>query len=137
MADSSSEFVFPCRQPRQLGFPSRMLAGRRSPLRRLLPLAILWVVTLSGCGGSAIDPVSAKRLKMLSDLYCMYADAHSQSGPSDAEALKKHIRSLPGQAIMSMSLDLNKLDEMFTSPRDQQPYTVRYGMRVSDLGKNA
>src|SRR5207244_7020713 len=69
--------------------------------------------------------------------YCDYSFSHKGAGPADEPALKKHARGMDRRNIESLQIDLNRLDEVFTSPRDQQPLKVRYGLGVTNLGQNA
>lgn len=90
-----------------------------------------------GCGGSSIDPAASRNLKAVAELYCDFAFSHKSAGPADEQALKKHARGMDRRSIEALQIDINQLDVVFTSPRDQQPLRVRYGLGVSDLGRNA
>src|SRR5438045_516821 len=72
---------------------SMRFRGMRSTRWYVALAAIASVVTL-GCGGSAIDPATAKNLKAISELYCDFAFSHGNAGPSDEQALKKHVRAM-------------------------------------------
>jgi hypothetical protein len=113
-----------------------MPCGQHSP-RKLLVFAFLLAVVPVGCGGSTIDPVAARNLKAVAELYCDFAFAHKSNGPANEQALKNHARKMDRRNIESLQIDINKLDEVFTSPRDQQPLKVLYGRGISNLGQNA
>src|SRR5438046_2088009 len=114
-----------------------MQVCRRHSTRKLVVLVLLGAFAQAGCGGSTIDPVASRNLKAVAELYCDYAFAHRNTGPPDEQSLKKHARGMDSRNIESLGIDINRLDEVFTSPRDQQPLAVRYGLAVSNLGQNA
>lgn len=107
-----------------------------STCRRVAVSAFL-AAFAAGCGGSAIDPVASKKLKAIADLYCHYAGTHANSGPGDEQTFRKYAQSVDRRTTLSMGVDVDKLDDLFTSPRDQKPVTVRYGLAVTNLGEKA
>ena len=109
----------------------------RLPRRRLWLLAAFGAVSVVGCGKTELDPAAVANLKGLAGLYTDYAQAHQNAGPPDAEALKKHARAMDPRSAGGAGVDLSRLDEYFTSPRDKQPLQIRYGVAVTNLGSNA
>ena len=92
----------------------------------LLMLALL----LGGCGGSHDDKRSEgeRRLQILAQVFTRYAGANKGSPPADEKALKSFIGGL--SAAEREGLKITNVDELFISPRDQQPFKVRYGIRA-------
>src|SRR5262245_58194041 len=114
------------------------MRGCQRELRRIAVVVPAFLALLNtGCGGDTIDPATSRHLKAIADLYCDYAFSHGNAGPGDEQALRKHARTMNQRTALSMGVDVNKLDELFTSPRDQKPFTVRYGQSVTNLGQKA
>jgi len=109
----------------------------RLPLRRLLLLTAFGVFTIAGCGSTELDPVAVANLKGVAGLYTDYAFAHQNGGPPDLEALKKHARAMDPRSAGGAGVDITRLDEYFTSPRDKQPLQIRFGIGINNLGKDA
>src|SRR5690349_17502327 len=99
--------------------------------------ATLLAVLCVGCGAAPIDPAVKQQFKAISDMYCDYAFAHANAGPGDEQVFRKHAKTMNQRTALAMGVDINKLDELFISPRDQKPITVRYGQSVSNLGDKA
>jgi hypothetical protein len=70
-------------------------------------------------------------------LYTDYSIAHHNAGPPDIETLKKHARAMDPRSLGGAGVDISRLDEYFTSPRDKQPLQIRFGVAVTNLGRNA
>jgi len=41
------------------------------------------------------------------------------------------------RSLGGVGVDISRLDEYFISPRDKQPLQIRYGISVTNLGRNA
>jgi len=99
----------------------------------LLP-AVFFCLALTGCSQPAEVPQEepVAHLKALAVLYGRYVGSHrGQSPPSEAE-FKKYIRALPPGELSS--LKVTDVDSIFTSPRDNQPYTVKYKLPLPPPG---
>jgi hypothetical protein len=107
------------------------------PLWRLVPLAALFAVAVVGCGSTEIDPAAVANLKGVAGLYTDYSSAHSNNGPPDIEKLKAHARAMDLRSLGGVGVDISRLDEYFTSPRDKQPLQIRFNTPVTNLGRSA
>ena len=114
-------------------------AGRVSNGRRSL-LACWGVVFLScwcfGCGGgggAASEPDAKVRLTKLLRLYQVYVEKNKKGPPSE-QALREF-----GQKMSSKERDEyligDDLDSIFTSPRDNQKYTIQYNLKLEPGGE--
>jgi len=105
--------------------------------RRLLP----WVVVLLccwplGCRGKGVapsnDPEVKQRLEKLFRLYRAYVDRHKK-GPPNEEALRQF-----GQTMSAKEKDEHLIgddvDRLFTSPRDNQKFVIRYNLKLEPGG---
>lgn len=82
---------------------------------------------LVGCT-SAPAPTTAERLPLrhLAILYGKYRNAHQGAVPKDEAQFKKFIKSLDPSQLAAAGVSANELDGLFVSPRDGEPYDVRY-----------
>jgi hypothetical protein len=98
-----------------------------------LSALVLAVCVLMGCGES-IDPAEAvasansTNLKRVSNLYLAYQIENNWVGPPDEAKFKEFIRNLPDQVLTRISVDPAKLDEVFVSERDGQPFKIRWAV---------
>ena len=101
-------------------------------------IALAMTTAFAGCGGP--DPLkspTAERLKSLATVYLNYA-ASKGSGPPSEDSFRKYIRSLDGIVLQMNHIDLARIDEMFISDRDREPFVVLYGVGISQIsGKSA
>jgi hypothetical protein len=75
------------------------------------------------------------RITRLGTLFGRYSSLHQGVGPPDEKAFKEFIRSMPADQAQSISgLDQSKVDDLFVSPRDSQPYVILYGTMMSAPG---
>jgi hypothetical protein len=65
-------------------------------------------------------------LKVLAVFYGRYVTQHRGQAPPDADAFRKFIEALPQGELAAMHV--TDVGSIFTSPRDGQPYVVRYGV---------
>ncbi|MFO0865277.1 MAG: hypothetical protein U0744_11620 [Gemmataceae bacterium] len=86
---------------------------------------LLLLVFLGGCGSSP-PPNHEPTLTQLVSLYGRYVGQHKGSPPPNEQSLKEFVKKV----------DPNRnLDELMTSPRDKQPYVVRYGVKPTMGGQ--
>lgn len=101
-----------------------------------LTLAILvgLVLTAVGCGrgGSQPAPAAEVHLKSLAVFYGRYVQRHQGQTPSDEAAFKKFLAGLKPEE--RGALVKGNVDDLFLSPRDKQPYVVRYHAPVGAPG---
>src|SRR5262245_40487699 len=103
------------------------------------PLLTCWVVVLVdwcnlGCGGCVRPAPEAKvRITKLLRLYQVYVEKNKH-GPPDEQALRKF-----GQRLTPKERDEyligDVLDSIFTSPRDNQKYVIRYHLNLEPGGQ--
>jgi hypothetical protein len=93
--------------------------------RRCWALAILAVIALPGCGSNVAPP--AARDTNLESLARLYGMCTGQMGrpPASAEELKSFIAQMP--AGQRQAMGVADAEKLFISPRDNQPYVVRWG----------
>jgi hypothetical protein len=88
---------------------------------------------LPGCGSNELESPTAVKLKALANFYLDYAVAQHGQGPANEQALKKHIRSQPGFILKTNGLDPDAIDAVFSSERDQEPFVILYGLRITKI----
>ena len=90
--------------------------------------------TLSGCSQPAEVPQEEPvvHLKALSVLYGRYVGSHRGQSPPSEEAFKKYIAALPKGELESLKVE--NIDSIFVSPRDNQPYKVKYNIPLPPPG---
>lgn len=96
-------------------------------LRSLLAsvAAFLLIGALCGCPQSP-PPTHQPALTQLVTYYGRYVGQNKGTPPPNEQALKDFVKKV----------DANRnLDELMISPRDKQPYVVRYGVKPSMGGK--
>lgn len=104
------------------------MSQTRSPAR-LLFAATCVLALVPGCGDPEAppEPEAKVRLQKLLRLYIAYADRNRQ-GPPDAQALTAFGHKLTAQERDELMIG-DDLESIFISPRDQQPFAVRYKVR--------
>jgi hypothetical protein len=96
---------------------------------------------LSGCSNgsdpsAAIARVNETNLQRLANLYFTYQSKHNWRGPGDEAEFKAFLRSYNPDKLTRIGIDPNKLDELFVSERDGQPFKIRYGVPGSAMGSS-
>lgn len=94
-----------------------------------------WLVfcSLVGCS-SGTDPVdavakaNATNLRRLASLYLEYQSVNNWRGPEDEAQFKKFIQSVNPTRLSRIGVDPAKIDDIFISERDGQPFKIRYGV---------
>ena len=95
--------------------------------------AFLFCLGASGCGkGASPEPDAKVRLTKVLRLYQVYAEKNKQ-GPPNESALREF-----GQKLSAKERDEyligDDLDGIFTSPRDNQKYVIRYHLKPDPGG---
>ena len=104
-------------------------------------LVTCWVVVSVCCGnlgcggnGGSREPDAKVRLTKLLRLYQVYVEKNKK-GPPDEQALRAF-----GQKLSPKERDEyligDDLDTIFTSPRDNQKYVIRYNFKLDPGGPN-
>ena len=111
--------------PRTGGFRANGLGPRFAAFCALVAM----VVTIGGCGRKSDVPVgdAAERIRKLTLAYVQYAATNRGVGPADQDALAKYI-------MQSNGVSKEEADAYFISPRDNQPYIVKWGQRPMGSG---
>ena len=87
------------------------------------------VVTLTGCSPKSQVPVGkpAENIRKLALAYVQFSGANRGVGPKDQATLKKFM-------IQRSGLTEQEADALFVSPRDNQPYVIRWGLHPEGSG---
>ena len=90
--------------------------------------ASLIALTLCGCSSSSPAPTTPERLLLrhLAILYGKYQGANQGKPPKDEAQFKKFIKGLNENQLATAGVSPAEIDELFVSPRDGQPYDIRY-----------
>ncbi|HKB05195.1 MAG TPA: hypothetical protein VKD90_23425 [Gemmataceae bacterium] len=112
---------------------------RPSPVR-LVAAACAVVVSvgaLPGCGPPEAppEPEAKVRLQKVLRLYQVYVE-RNKKGPPDAQALKAFGQKLTPQERDEYLIG-DDLESIWVSPRDNQPYEVRYNLRLDPAQNRA
>jgi len=83
---------------------------------RFVPLFVCCLALVAGCSGKAPDAGRAN-LETLAQYYNMYTGENKGAAPPDEASFKKYLAAKK----------VTDADKLFVSPRDQQPYKVKYG----------
>jgi len=98
--------------------------------------AVLFSLTLVAAGcqdktGRELEPVESN-VKNIAIFYGRYVSQNRGRTPPNEEALKKFIASHPATELAA--LKITDVEQLFVSPRDNQPYVVRYGAKLPPPG---
>jgi hypothetical protein len=69
----------------------------------------------------------AERIRKLALAYVEFSAANRGVGPGDKQALKKFL-------LKEHGLSEQEAEELFVSPRDNQPYTIRWKLALAGSG---
>jgi hypothetical protein len=87
-----------------------------------LAMGAATLLTLGAGCSSTSQPPGQNNLSGIAKYYGQYQSKNKGQTPPDEKKFKEFIQKTDSGA---------KLDEMFTSPRDSQPYVVLYGLKAS------
>jgi hypothetical protein len=101
---------------------------------------LLSVVFTAGCSkhdpASRIGAMNDARIKQVANLYMAHQMRNASNGPKDEPAFKEFIqKKMPGHRLEMMRVDPAKLDELFVSERDGQPFVIKYGQSGGVMSK--
>jgi hypothetical protein len=89
----------------------------------------------AGCSNSVESQVSAmnnSHIKQVANLYFAYRAAHAGAPPNSESDLKKFVKEISPHKLEMMHIDLNKLDDIFTSERDGKPFKIKPNVGLED-----
>jgi hypothetical protein len=83
-----------------------------------------------GCrgAGSRPQPPTEAHLQKLAVFLGRYAAQHQGQSPPDEAAFRQFLAGLDPPELAAMQIA--NIDEILVSPRDNQPYVVRYGLQA-------
>ena len=119
-----------------------LLAFEKLRLRRFPVRAVMLSFVTAGCSqddpGSRVAAMNDARIKQLANLYMAHQMRNGSNGPADEKAFKSFIQNgMAPHRLEMMRVDPSKLDELFISERDGQPFVIRYGQRGGVMSKLA
>lgn len=95
-------------------------------VRRPASLILVTVLALTGCGRGSNDPPSVEALMAIENVakwYQLYRADHGGKQPADEGAFLVFINS----KLAERGQETTDREELLTSPRDGEPYVIRYG----------
>jgi hypothetical protein len=104
--------------------------------------SVLLICGLFSSGCSSKDPASRigemndTRIKQLANLYMAHQMRNGSNGPKDQPAFKSFIQNgMAPHRLEMMRVDPAKVDDLFVSERDGQPFIVKYGQSGGTMSK--
>ena len=92
------------------------------------------LVVFTGCKGADADSMIAAandtNVKRLATLYTFFHIQNKNKGPKKEQQLRKFIESQDANRLKRGGIDATKLDELFVSERDGEPFVIRYGVNT-------
>jgi len=105
-----------------------------------MPLCV-FVVMLAGCSGdpvaSRVAELNSTEVLQLVNCYTLFQGRNGYKGPRDENEFKSFLQGDTVKHNLDfMGIDATKIDDLFISDRDGQPYKIKYGVQGSALGTN-
>lgn len=107
-------------------------------------LLLSGIAVCAGCGSG--DPQAAAKAvvrryndtngKRLANFYGQY-QSEFLAGPKDEETLRNYVAGKSAEALEEMGVTADRMDGLFVSERDGQPFFIRYGMQRPRGGRQA
>lgn len=105
-------------------FDSRWLAAA------IVLLAVTGLSLFLGCSRDKADEmfasVNASNIQRVANLYCVYQAQNNFVGPENEEQFKNFISQMHPSRHKSYGINVDRLDELFISERDNQPLKIRW-----------
>jgi len=96
------------------------------------------LVAITGCGGADADSMIADandtNVKRLATLYSYFHLENKNRGPKNEAQLREFIESQDASRLKRGGIDANKMDELFISERDGEPFVIRYRVNTVVFG---
>ncbi len=114
--------------------------------KHVIALSIIAIAALNfvciGCSrtdpASRIGAMNDTRIKQLANLYMAHQIRNGSNGPKDEAAFKMFVKSgMPSHRLEMMRVDPSKVDELFVSERDGQPFVIKYGQSGGPMSQLA
>ena len=100
----------------------------------------LFVGFVSGCSdpvGAKIESLNATAPQRLANTYTFFQARNGYRGPKNEAELKEFCADPHNKkGFERAGIDLSNIDALFVSPRDNQPFRIRYGVAGSPMGFN-
>ncbi|CAN5178975.1 hypothetical protein BH10PLA2_BH10PLA2_23050 [soil metagenome] len=93
--------------------------------------ALVFGLSLMGCRDAVSNQVAAKNqsnIQRLSNLYAGHQNMMNGKGPKDEAAFKAWLEKYDPAKLTMMGIDQAKLDDLFKSERDGQPFKFRFNV---------
>jgi hypothetical protein len=104
----------------------------------ILLLVVAELILLSGCNKSQQESgptrTAESSLKQISILFGQYTQRHRGETVKTEAEFRKFIAE-NGERSLKMAA-VSSVDELLTSPRDNEPFQIRYGMKMGPPGKS-
>src|SRR5262245_48242561 len=102
-------------------------------------LLLLFGLACAGCGrrGGGLPAVATDdqvNLKALAVSYGHYQAKNKGKPPPNAQEHKKFIKSMDANTLAGLRVDPADVEKLFVSPRDGEPYVVRYNVPANPSG---
>lgn len=99
-----------------------------------LCLFLLLAVLFSGCSTDSAESMIAEandsNVKRLRTMYSYFHTMNKLKGPKDEAEFRSFIESQDQRRLGLANIDPSKLDELFVSERDGEPFVIRYGVNT-------
>jgi hypothetical protein len=114
------------------------LNGALFSMRFGCSIALALAVVASGCsenGAARVAQLNKSNIQKVSNLYSLYYQLKSSSGPKDAAALKEFAasNSIPTDRLEMMQIDPKNLDALFVSERDGKPFKIKPNVPMNPM----
>jgi hypothetical protein len=99
------------------------------------------LAAIAGCGGGSdghakLAEVNSNSMQRLANLYFTFQLEHDLRGPKDEAEFRSFIAGINPEKLKLVGVDPGAIDVLFVSPRDNQPFKIRYGVRGSAMGSS-
>jgi hypothetical protein len=114
-----------------------LCSPRPRALLAVFVLALAMSCLLAGCGGGTkvTLPDARVRLTQLQRLYAAYCEKHRKGPPNEQALLEFRDKLTPAEKEAYLISD--DVQDIFTSPRDNQKFEVKYNVRIDPAQNKA
>jgi hypothetical protein len=107
---------------------ARMAPGKIAACAQMLAVCTLFL----GCSRPSLEnkvaSLNDSNIKRVANLYMAYQRVNNWQGPKDKAAFVEFIQKMPAHRLQMMQVNVNDIDGLFQSERDNQAFNVRYGI---------